>query len=81
LLHPRREFPMSMPEQPLVVPTLPAEPAGNVLRLVTDGYRLLAELHDAIGQVAADPGVAQEHVTAATRELAAIQHLFERRRR
>ena len=55
--------------------------AGAVLRLVIDSYRLLAELHDAIGQAAADPHPAQEHVTAATRELAAIQKLFERRGR
>lgn len=72
---------MSTPEQPLLDPALPAESAGSVLRLVTDGYRLLAELHDAIGRAVPDPVVAQEHVTAATRELASIQHLFERRRR
>ena len=72
---------MSMSEQPLLTPVLPPEPAGNVLRLVSDGYRLLAELHEAIGQACADPVPALEHVTAATRELAGIQALFERRGR
>lgn len=72
---------MSMSEQSLMTPVLPAEPTGNVLRLVTDGYRLLAELHEAIGEASAEPGAGQEHVTAATRELAAIQQLFERRGR
>lgn len=72
---------MSIPEQPLMSPLTPAEPAGAVLRLVTDGYRLLAELHDAIAQATLDPLEAQEHVTIATRELAAIQQIFERRRR
>jgi hypothetical protein len=69
---------MSISEHPLMAP---AEPAGNVLRLVTDGYRVLAELHDAIGHASLDPAAGQEHVTAATRELAAIQALFERRGR
>ena len=72
---------MSAPEQPLISPLTPAEPAGAVLRLVTDGYRLLAELHDAIARATPDPVEAQEHVATATRELAAIQHIFERRRR
>ena len=72
---------MTLPEQPLMAPVDPAEPAGAVLRMVTDGYRLLAELHEAVGHAAPDPRAAQEHVTAATRELAAIQQLFERRAR
>ena len=75
---------MSMTEQHLMDPVLsaePVEPAGNVLRLVSDGYRVLAELHDAIGDASLDPVTGQEHVTAATRELAAIQALFERRGR
>ena len=72
---------MSMSEQPLTASVLAPVPAGNVLRLVSDGYRLLAELHEAIGRASADPAPAQEHVTAATRELAGIQALFERRGR
>lgn len=72
---------MSIPEPPSMSPLTPAEPAGAVLRLVTDGYRLLAEIHDAIAQATSDPAQAQEHVATATRELAAVQRLFERRGR
>lgn len=75
---------MSTPDQPSMSPLVPAEPdepAGAVLRLVTDAYRLLAEIHDAIALATPDPGEAQEHVAAATRELAAVQRLFERRGR
>jgi hypothetical protein len=72
---------MSMHEQPTLAPPTTAEPTGTVLRLVTDAYRLLADIHDAIARATPHPAEAQEHVTSATRELAAIQRIFERRGR
>ena len=57
------------------------EPTGRVLRLVTECYHLLAGIHEALAEATLDPGEGQEHVTNATRELAAIQQLFDRRGR
>lgn len=58
-----------------------AEPTRRVQHLVSDGYRLLAELHEAVDGTGADPTLAHEHLANATRELAAIQKMFERRGR
>ena len=60
-------------------PPDPAETSGRVQRLVHDGYRLLADLHDVIGHSGADPAMAREHLDRATRELAEVQKMFERR--
>lgn len=52
---------------------------GEIMRLVNEGYRVLADLHDALGRSLSEPGESQRHVTVATRELAAIQESFDRR--
>lgn len=57
------------------------EPTRRVQHLVSDGYRLLAQLHDAVAGTGADPSPARAHVANATRELAEIQKMFERRGR
>lgn len=72
---------MNTPESLSLSPDEVNEPTGTVLRLVSEGYRVLAELHDAIALAAPEPAAAHEHVTRATRELASIQKLFERRGR
>jgi hypothetical protein len=72
---------MNMAEQPSLSPAPDGEPTGRVLQLINDAYQLLAELHGAAGEAASDPAEARQHVTNATRELAAIQKLFERRKR
>lgn len=52
---------------------------GEVLQKVNEGFRVLADLHSAISTGPGESTAALEHVTAATRELAAIQRLFDRR--
>ena len=65
--------------EPTTVLDPAVEPAGQVLSLVTEGYRVLAEIHDAVNRSGVDPTEAHQHVTNATRELAAIQQLYDRR--
>jgi len=63
-----------------------AVPGGTapdaVHQRIGESYQLLAALYESVGE--ADPesvALARQHVTNATRELAAVQRLFERRGR
>lgn len=69
---------MPIPENTLV-PDPADQSAGRVMGLVAEGYRLLAEIHAAVGQGTYDPSEARRHVTNATRELAAIEEIYDRR--
>lgn len=52
---------------------------GRVLQLVNEGYRVLAELHQAVLLAPGDPASTLDHLTRATRELASVEGRFERR--
>jgi hypothetical protein len=54
-----------------------ADLSHDVLRKVNEGFQLLASLYETVGD---DGAPAREHLTKATRELAAVQRLYERRR-
>lgn len=62
-------------------PSPASEPSARVLQMVSEGFRLLAALHEEVTRASPEPADAQRHVTQATRELAAIQRMFERRGR
>lgn len=53
-----------------------SELSHEVLRKVNEGFQLLASLYETVGE---EGGPARDHLTNATRELAAIQRMYERR--
>lgn len=55
------------------------EARREILRKVTEGFHLLSDLHVALGSALEDPEVARAHVTQATRELASVQRMLDRR--
>lgn len=61
-------------------PTATADnhPADAILPKIAAAFDLLTDLHTALRRPDV-PTAAQEHVAAATRELASVQRLFERR--
>lgn len=70
---------ITTPPTPVPLMENSADSAGEVLQKIKQGFHALAELHAAISNAPGDPSVALEHVSTATRELAAIQRLFDRR--
>jgi hypothetical protein len=64
-----------------ILPDDPQAAVGRVLQLVNEGYRVLADLHEAVLLAPGDPAPALDHLTRATRELASVQGRFERRGR
>lgn len=56
-----------------------ADSGGAVLRRVNDAYHLIARLYEEVDGAARD--AARRHLDNATREIAAVQRLYERRGR
>lgn len=57
------------------------ETSSAVLTRVSEGFRMLAALYEELNHSGEVQTAAQQHVTNATRELAAVQRMFERRGR
>ncbi len=51
----------------------------QLLPKINEAFRLLAEMEILVRQFSAVPTQAQQHLATATRELAALQGIFERR--
>lgn len=67
---------MRNPESEMLV----TETNSAVMTRVAEGFRVLAALYEELNQSGESQAAAQRHVTNATRELASIQRMFERRR-